>query len=107
MAALSADAVQKGRSVFGDKLGERVASKVLTVWDDGLAADGMATNPFDGEGIPRQNTPSLKPDDCSHSCTAATRPQSGTTVRIDGQRRPLFVSSNSECRCDQLDSSVR
>jgi len=54
--ALSADAVQKGRSVFAGRLGQRVASPLLTVFDDGLADGGMATNPFDGEGVPRQTT---------------------------------------------------
>jgi PmbA protein len=54
--ALSADAVQKGRSVFAGKLGELVGSSLLTVLDDGLAVDGMATNPFDGEGVGRQTT---------------------------------------------------
>jgi len=54
--ALSADAVQKGRSVFAGKLGQVVASPVLTLFDDGLAAGGMATNPFDGEGVPQQTT---------------------------------------------------
>ena len=58
--ALSADAVQKGRSVFAGKLGEVVASPLLTVLDDGLAADGMATNPFDGEGVPQQTTTLLE-----------------------------------------------
>ncbi|NLV72274.1 MAG: TldD/PmbA family protein [Actinobacteria bacterium] len=54
--ALSADAVQKGRSVLAGRLGEAVASPLLTLYDDGLAARGMATNPFDGEGVPQQKT---------------------------------------------------
>lgn len=54
--ALSADAVQKGRSVFAGRLGEGVASPLVTLVDDGLAIDGMATNPFDGEGVPQQIT---------------------------------------------------
>jgi PmbA protein len=54
--ALSADAVQKGRSVFAGKLGQALASPLLTVFDDGLALGGMATNTFDGEGVPQQTT---------------------------------------------------
>lgn len=54
--ALSAEAVQKGRSLFSGKLGEAVASSTLTVIDDGLAPDGMATSPFDGEGVTQQST---------------------------------------------------
>jgi len=58
--ALTAEAMQKGRSIFAGKLGESVASPVLTVLDDGLALDGMATNVFDGEGIPQQTTPLIE-----------------------------------------------
>ncbi|HLA80338.1 MAG TPA: TldD/PmbA family protein, partial [Thermoleophilia bacterium] len=54
--ALSADAWQKGRSVFRGKLGEQVASSMVTLWDDGLAAGGLATNPFDAEGVPQRST---------------------------------------------------
>ncbi len=54
--ALSADAVQKGRSVFATKLGEVVASPLLHLIDDGVAREGMATRPFDGEGVPQRAT---------------------------------------------------
>ena len=57
---LSADAVQKGRSPFAGKLGETVGSALATLADDGLAPGGMATNPFDGEGVPRQRTALLQ-----------------------------------------------
>jgi PmbA protein len=54
--ALSAEAVQKGRSVFAGKLGERIGSAGVTVLDDGLDLGGIATSPFDGEGLPQQTT---------------------------------------------------
>jgi PmbA protein len=54
--ALSAEAVQKGRSVFAGKLGDKVASSAFTLVDDGLVGEGMATSPFDGEGVPQQST---------------------------------------------------
>lgn len=53
---LSADAVQKGRSVFSGRIGERVAAPGVTLWDDGLAPGGPATSPFDGEGVSRRTT---------------------------------------------------
>lgn len=53
---LSADAVQRGRSLFADKEGERIADSRLRLTDDGLAPDGLATAPFDGEGMPQQRT---------------------------------------------------
>ena len=55
--ALGADAVQKGRSVFGALVGRQVASERVTLFDDGLATGGMGTSPFDGEGVPQQRTP--------------------------------------------------
>ncbi|MCX8033508.1 MAG: TldD/PmbA family protein [Thermoleophilia bacterium] len=54
--ALTADAVQKGRSVFVGKRGEMLGSSCLSLTDDGLAPEGMATNPFDAEGTPAQST---------------------------------------------------
>ncbi len=50
--ALSAEAVQKGRSLFAGKLGEKVGSSVVNIYDDGLMHSGLATTPFDDEGVP-------------------------------------------------------
>ncbi|KPJ65261.1 hypothetical protein AMJ44_10620 [candidate division WOR-1 bacterium DG_54_3] len=54
--ALSADAVQKGKSLFADKIGKAVGSKVLSIIDNGRLPNGLATVPFDGEGVPTQET---------------------------------------------------
>jgi PmbA protein len=54
--ALSAEAAQKGRSVFAGKLGSKVGSSLLTILDDGLNPEGMATCVFDGEGVPQRVT---------------------------------------------------
>jgi PmbA protein len=51
---LSADAVQRGRSLFADKEGEEIASGHLRLVDDGLDPDGPDSAPFDGEGSPRR-----------------------------------------------------
>jgi PmbA protein len=50
--ALSADAVLKGRSLFKDKLGAKVASPLFTLVDDGRLEGGIAAAPVDGEGVP-------------------------------------------------------
>ena len=50
--ALSADAVQKQRSLFGPLVGEQVGSSGLTIVDDGRLLDGPSASPFDGEGVP-------------------------------------------------------
>jgi PmbA protein len=54
--ALSAEAVQRGRSVFAGKLGSKVGSPLLSLLDDGLNPQGMATSVFDGEGVPQRVT---------------------------------------------------
>ena len=55
--ALTAEAVQKGRSLFADKLGQAVAPEHITLVDDGRLADGPATSPWDGEGTASGRTP--------------------------------------------------
>jgi PmbA protein len=57
---LSAQAVQRGRSPFADKEGEVVGDPAVKLADDGLAADGLATAPFDGEGVAQQRTPLIE-----------------------------------------------
>jgi PmbA protein len=53
---LSAEEVQKGRSLLAGLVGERVASEVLTVADDGRLPEGPASAPFDDEGVPTGRT---------------------------------------------------
>ena len=53
---LSADAVQRGRSLFAGREGEEIAASVLRVADDGTHPDGLRTAPYDGEGSPRRRT---------------------------------------------------
>jgi PmbA protein len=54
--ALTADAVQKGRSLFAGKVGEEVAATGLSLVDDGRISGGAATAPWDAEGVPTGRT---------------------------------------------------
>jgi PmbA protein len=54
--ALSANAVQRGRSPFAERLGADVAGEALVLHDDGLDRDGLGSAPFDGEGVPHRRT---------------------------------------------------
>jgi PmbA protein len=58
--AIRADSVQRGQSPFKGKLGEKVASENLSIYDDGLFAGGLRTGTFDGEGVPHQTTPIIE-----------------------------------------------
>jgi PmbA protein len=53
---LGADAVQRGRSPFAERIGTEVGSAALTLHDDGLDPAGPATAPFDGEGVSSTRT---------------------------------------------------
>lgn len=57
---LSAEEVQKGRSLLAGKVGERVASERLTLIDDGRLPEGPASAPFDDEGVPTSRTPLIE-----------------------------------------------
>ena len=54
--ALSAEAVQKQRSLFAELVGERVGSELFTLVDDGRLLAGPAASPFDDEGVPTSRT---------------------------------------------------
>ncbi|MDH7576207.1 MAG: TldD/PmbA family protein [Bacillota bacterium] len=58
--ALTAEAVQKGRSLFAGKVGKTVAAKGVTVVDDATLPGGLLSAPFDGEGVPAQHTVLIK-----------------------------------------------
>jgi PmbA protein len=49
--------VRKGKSLFCDGLVSGAFSPKVTIYDDGLHPQGMATFPFDGEGVESQKTP--------------------------------------------------
>lgn len=58
--ALSADAVQKGRSLLAGRTGEPVAARELDLVDDGRFLLGPGASPFDDEGVPTQRTPLIE-----------------------------------------------
>ncbi len=51
---LEADLVEKGGSVYKDKIGQKVASELITVIDDGTLPGKRGTSGIDDEGIPSQ-----------------------------------------------------
>jgi PmbA protein len=53
---LTAESVQKQRSLFATLVGEQVGSEAFTLVDDGRLLDGPNAGPFDGEGVPTGRT---------------------------------------------------
>ncbi len=115
--ALTAEAVQKGRSLFAGHIGEQVAGQVVTLTDDGLHPDGLASAPFDGEGVPCRRTPLISDGVLQgflYNVRAgaprrrATRPATACAARI--RRSPASVRPTSCCparRCPSTSSSAR
>ena len=52
----SADAVQKGFSLLGDKLGDQIAAEPVTLVDNPLLPKEGGSRPFDGEGVAVKQT---------------------------------------------------
>ena len=56
ISAIKADAVQREQSALKGKIGQKVASEILTIQDDGRLEGGLNSSKFDGEGVPTQRT---------------------------------------------------
>ncbi|NQU16762.1 MAG: TldD/PmbA family protein [Candidatus Saganbacteria bacterium] len=54
--ALEADFIYKGTSIYGNNIGKKVASDLVTVIDDGTIPGKYGTYNFDDEGTPGQKT---------------------------------------------------
>ncbi len=54
--ALSSEAWQKKRSFLMDKMGQTIGSDMVTLMDNGRLKGGLATAPFDAEGVPTAAT---------------------------------------------------
>jgi PmbA protein len=55
--SFSAKSVEEKTSLFADKMGQIIASPVITFTDDPFLADGPSARAFDSEGAPCQVTP--------------------------------------------------
>jgi len=52
ISAVNGERVLQGASFLRNSLGEKIASPYLTIIDDGKRPKGLASCPFDGEGVP-------------------------------------------------------
>ena len=55
LGAVNGERVLQGASFLAGKLDQKIGSELITIIDDGTRAKGMASRPFDGEGVPTQN----------------------------------------------------
>jgi len=54
------DIVARGRSVFKNKIGKKVAGENVTIYDNGTLPGGLYSGKIDMEGVPRQKTPIIE-----------------------------------------------
>jgi PmbA protein len=97
---LSADAVQRGRSLFAGKEGEEIASQSLRVADDGTVPGGLASAPFDGEGSPHRPVSLIEDGRLStflfdaRTARKAGRETTGSATRSSYRTPPSVGTSN-------------
>lgn len=78
--AFSADAVQKGRSVFQGRVGESLAGPGIELWDDGLAGGAFPAVRSMARAWPRSALLSCVRAFCSRISTTPTRPEGRARV---------------------------
>lgn len=52
--AINGERVLQGASFLAKRMGEKIASELVTIIDDGTLPKGLGSKPFDGEGVPTQ-----------------------------------------------------
>jgi PmbA protein len=97
---LGADAVQRGRSPFAERLGDEVASQALALYDDGTDPAGLRSSPFDDEGTARRRTALVEGGRLltflhdSYTARRGSTESTGSAGR-GGYRSPPSVSSSN------------
>ncbi len=98
--ALSADAWQKKRSFLMDKMGQQIGNDMVTLMDNGKMKRGLASAPFDAEGVPTSATrlvdegmlQNLTYD--SYSAAKAGVQSTGNAQRAGHRSLPMLGASN-------------
>lgn len=90
--AANGDAVFKKSSFLAAKLGQRIAPEHVNIVDDGLRPRGLATSPFDGEGVPTRRTNIVKSgvlEAFLYDCFTARKAKTKTTGNASRGYRSL------------------
>jgi PmbA protein len=95
LAGLSAEEVQKRRSLFADRIGQQVGAAGLRLIDDGRLAAGPGAAPFDGEGVPTRRTELISDGvlQCFLHNTASAAREGGEVRSTGNARRGSFKST--------------
>jgi PmbA protein len=94
--AVSAESVRKGRSRLKDRIGDLVASRAITVVDDGRLGAAPFAAPFDAEGVPTRRTAVIGAGRLegflfdTYEARAAGRCSTGNAVRASFRDQPVL-----------------
>jgi len=97
---LSGDHIQKGKSPLCGRMGEFIASRNVTIVDDGLLPGGLGTSRFDAEGNPSRTTVVVDEGKmvsylCDSYCARKGGTQStGNASRASYHSEPTIVPTN-------------
>jgi PmbA protein len=58
--SVKGDNVARGRSIFKNKIGKKVAGENVTIYDNGILPGGLGSGKMDMEGVRRQKTPIIE-----------------------------------------------
>jgi PmbA protein len=101
--ALSGDAVVRGRSFFANRIGEEVASHLLTLVDDPTDARHFSASAYDGEGLACRRNVLIEDGRLNgfvYDTTSARR--AGTSSTGSALRGGIAGSPSAGCRALQL-----
>lgn len=87
---LSADLIQKKKSIFAGKLNEQVASKKVTIIDDGRLIGGLASAMVDGEGNPTTTKEIIKDGQLTQFLYDSYTAHRGNTTSTGNAARSAF-----------------
>lgn len=97
--ALDGEEALKNTTFLSDKLGQKIASPLVSLIDDGIMVEGIASSPFDAEGVPTASNLLLDRGVCekfvynTYSARRAGAISTGNASR--GYDNPPGVGSNN------------
>ncbi|MHB1375992.1 MAG: TldD/PmbA family protein [Candidatus Humimicrobiaceae bacterium] len=97
---LTADSVQKGKSLFKDKLGKKIFGENINIFDSGIMKEGFYSKPFDAEGVNKGSTQIFKEGVLQtylYDCYSARKDKTlstGNAVRASYKSTPSVGVSN-------------
>ena len=115
---LTADSVQKGKSLFKDRIGDRIFTIDLDIFDYGTMPEGLATAPFDGEGVPGGKTTVFKDGILktflynTYTARKDNKYSTGNAARASYRSTPgvglsnFYISPSKESNFDKLVKSI-